>query len=173
MQSDDSYLDKPALPLVEAIRLYGESLERYGKSPFLYPMYGLGMLPESFSRLCAVYGGTFILNQSVDEILYNDDGTVAGIRSGDQVALASTIIGDPTYFPKTMLKHTGRVIRSICISNQPIKGLEGVDSAQIILPQSQIGRKNSMLLISSTCLDISLCARFCLFLLSFFQSSFF
>jgi Rab GDP dissociation inhibitor len=27
-------------------KLYGESLARYGKSPYLYPLYGLGELPQ-------------------------------------------------------------------------------------------------------------------------------
>lgn len=31
--------------------------------PFIYPIYGLGGLPEGFSRLCAIHGGTFILNK--------------------------------------------------------------------------------------------------------------
>ena len=145
---DDSYLQRPAAESGAAIRLYAESLDRYGKSPFLYPVYGLGGLPEGFSRLCAIHGGTFILNKGVDEVLLNADGTAAGVRSGSgaaaEVALAPTIIGDPSYFPAAMVRRTGRVIRSICILNHPVKGLESPDSAQIIVPQSQCGRKNDL-----------------------------
>ena len=82
LAADDSYLAQPASKTLRACRLYGESLERYGKSPFIYPIYGLGGLPEGFSRLCAIHGGTFILNKAVDEVLFNADGTVAGVRSG-------------------------------------------------------------------------------------------
>jgi len=39
---DDTYLDRPALETVKAIQLYVYSLERYGKSPYIYPIYGLG-----------------------------------------------------------------------------------------------------------------------------------
>ena len=82
----------------------------------------------------------------VDEILFNDDGTVAGVRSGSgdsaEVALAPLVIGDPSYFPAGMTTRTGRVIRTICITDHPVKGLESPESAQIILPQSQVGRKN-------------------------------
>ena len=42
----DTYLAKPALDLIERCKLYGESLARYGKSPYLYPLYGLGELPQ-------------------------------------------------------------------------------------------------------------------------------
>ena len=145
---DDSYLHRPAAETVDAIRLYAESLDRYGKSPFIYPVYGLGGLPEGFSRLCAIHGGTFILNKQVDEILFAPNGTVAGVRSGSgadaEVALAPLVIGDPSYFPPSMVKHTGKVIRTIAIIDHPVKGLEVPDSAQIILPQSQVNRKNDV-----------------------------
>jgi Rab GDP dissociation inhibitor len=148
LHPDDGYLARPAAETVDAVRLYAESLDRYGKSPFLYPVYGLGGLPESFSRLCAIHGGTFILNKSVEEVLLNDDGTAAGVRSGSgadaEVALAPLIIGDPSYFPAAMLRRTGRTIRTICIVNHPIRGLECPDSAQIIIPQGQVGRKHDI-----------------------------
>ena len=41
-------------------------------------MYGLGGLPESFSRLAAINGGTFMLNRTIDEILFDADGKVGG-----------------------------------------------------------------------------------------------
>ena len=62
LMPDNKYLDEPAIKLVEACQLYVYSLQRYGgKSPYLYPEYGLGGLPEGFSRLAAVNGGTFML----------------------------------------------------------------------------------------------------------------
>ena len=30
--------------------MYSSSLSRYGNSPFLYPLYGLGELPQAFAR---------------------------------------------------------------------------------------------------------------------------
>lgn len=34
---------------INRIKLYSESLARYGKSPYLYPLYGLGELPQGFA----------------------------------------------------------------------------------------------------------------------------
>lgn len=43
---DDEYLKRPAIDTIKRIKLYSDSLARYGKSPYLYPMYGLGELPQ-------------------------------------------------------------------------------------------------------------------------------
>lgn len=97
-----------------------ESLGKYGDSPFLYPIYGLGGLPESFSRLCAIHGGTYMLNAKIDEILFKD-GKIAGIKSGDEEARAPMIICDPSYVMKLgKVKETGKVVRAICIMDHPI-----------------------------------------------------
>ena len=85
LHTDDSYLEEPADATAEAIQLYVYSLERYGKSPYIYPVYGLGGLPEGFSRLCAIHGGTFMLNKPVDEVLFDDVGRAWGIKTGNEV----------------------------------------------------------------------------------------
>ena len=47
---NDVYLQQPAKEAFERINLYMTSLSRYGKSPYLYPLYGLGELPQGFAR---------------------------------------------------------------------------------------------------------------------------
>lgn len=66
---NDDYLTNPAIQTIRRIKLYSDSLARYGKSPYLYPMYGLGELPQGFARLSAIYGGTYMLDKPVDEIV--------------------------------------------------------------------------------------------------------
>ena len=80
---NDEYLSQPAVHLVNAVQLYSNSLTNYenAPSPYLYPMYGLGGLPESFSRLAAINGGTFMLNRDVDEILFDAEGKVMPLFS--------------------------------------------------------------------------------------------
>lgn len=93
LHRDDDYLDQPADKTAEAIQLYVYSLERYGKSPYIYPMYGLGGMPEGFSRLCAIHGGTFMLNKGVDEVLYGPDGKAWGIKTGNEVRATFVLFG--------------------------------------------------------------------------------
>ncbi|KAJ8609223.1 hypothetical protein MRB53_039259 [Persea americana] len=95
---------------VVRIRLYANSMARYGKSPYIYPLYGLGELPQGFARLSAIYGGTYMLNTSVDEVLYEGNkvsgikATMKDAREGGEVMQFTTkakqIIADPSYFPK-------------------------------------------------------------------------
>lgn len=108
--------------------MYLSSQGRYGDSPFLYPIYGIGGLPESFSRLCAIHGGTFMLNTNCDEILFGDDGKVTGIKSGDKTARAPLIICDPSYCNQDKLRPTGKTIRAICFLDHPIPETNDVPS---------------------------------------------
>ena len=81
-----------------------ESLARYGKSPYLYPLYGLGELPQAFARLSAIYGGTYMLDKPIDEVVYDENGQVCGVTSQGETAKTKMVIGDPSYFPDKVKK---------------------------------------------------------------------
>lgn len=140
----DAYLQEPARETVERVKLYAHSVSRYGKSPYIYPMYGLGELPQVFARLSAVYGGTYMLDKPVDEIVYDDNGKVKGVRSGDETAHAPIVIGDPTYFPDKVRKTGERIVRAICILNHPVPSTGDADSLQIVIPQHQVKRQHDI-----------------------------
>lgn len=148
LQRDEAHLDQPALPTVRELQTYCYSLARYGTSPYIYPVYGLGGLPEGFSRLCAIHGGTFMLNRDVDEILYDDAGRACGVRADNQMAKAQMVVGDPSYFPRSKVRPTGQVVRCICFLNHPIPDTNGNSSVQIIVPGPQVGRTNDIYVCS-------------------------
>ncbi|XP_031734953.1 rab proteins geranylgeranyltransferase component A 1 isoform X4 [Anarrhichthys ocellatus] len=50
-------------------RHFLRSLGRYGNTPFLFPVYGLGEIPQCFCRMCAVFGGIYCLRHSVTCLL--------------------------------------------------------------------------------------------------------
>jgi Rab GDP dissociation inhibitor len=136
---DDAYKQQPYQVAVERIRLYSDSLARYGKSPYLYPLYGLGELPQGFARLSAIYGGTYMLDKPVDEIVL-ENGKVVGVKSGGEVAYCKQLYCDPSYVDKNRVKKVGQVIRAICLLNHPIPSTNDGASCQIIIPQKQVGR---------------------------------
>jgi len=148
LQTDDTHLDQPASLTVKELQTYCYSLSRYGQSPYIYPVYGLGGLPEGFSRLCAVNGGTFMLNRDVTEIVMDENGQACGVKSDDEMAKANMVIGDPSYFPDDKVKATGKVARCICFLNHPIPDTNDGLSAQIIIPGKQVGRTNDIFVCS-------------------------
>jgi len=138
----DEYLSMPALEPVKRIRLYGESVLRYGNSPYIYPLYGLGEMPQGFARLSAIYGGTYMLNKPVEDIIY-ENGVVVGVKSEGEVAKCKMVIGDASYFPNKV-KKVGQVIRTICILGAPIPNTNNAESAQIIIPFAECKRKHDI-----------------------------
>lgn len=159
LYTTDEYINSKGMAkeAVIRIRLYANSMARYGKSPYIYPLYGLGELPQGFARLSAIYGGTYMLNTSIDEITYDDSGKVSGIsatmkdRGGDSGSdegmkfstKTTMILGDPSYFPRKV-QVVGHLLKAICILNHPIDRTDTSDSLQLIIPQSQIGRKHDV-----------------------------
>jgi len=143
---NDDYLDRPAREMVERAKLYAYSMSRYGNSPYIYPVYGLGGLPEGFSRLCAIHGGVYMLNKPIDKILYDESGKVKGVESEGKPAYCKQLIGDPSYFMGTdKIKKTGQIARCICIFSHPIENTSNADSCQIVIPALAVkGRKNDL-----------------------------
>uniref|UniRef100_A0A8C2LB82 Rab GDP dissociation inhibitor n=1 Tax=Cricetulus griseus TaxID=10029 RepID=A0A8C2LB82_CRIGR len=122
----DDYLDQPCCDTINRIKLYSESLARYGKSPYLYPLYCLGELPQGFARLSAIYGGTYMLNKPIEEIIVQNRKVVG------------QLICDPSYV-KDRVEKVGQVIRVICILSHPIK-----NTNDIIIPHNQVNRKSDI-----------------------------
>lgn len=139
---DDSYLDRPMMETFERIRLYRDSIARYGTSPYLYPLYGLGELPQGFARLSAIYGGTYMLNKPIEKVEKREDGKIA-VTSEGQTVVGKMVIGDPSYFPDRV-KVVGKVIRSICILSHPIPNANNALSCQIIIPGVQAKRTSDI-----------------------------
>ncbi|KAH7437734.1 hypothetical protein KP509_05G086400 [Ceratopteris richardii] len=141
---DDAYLDRPALEFVKRVKLYAESLARFqGGSPYIYPLYGLGELPQAFARLSAVYGGTYMLSKPQCKVEFDEEGKVFGVTSDGETARAKKVVCDPSYLLNKVRK-VGKVARAICIMSHPIPNTADSPSVQIILPQKQLGRKSDM-----------------------------
>ncbi|KAF8698859.1 hypothetical protein HU200_018376 [Digitaria exilis] len=144
LHRDDSYLDEPALDTVKRMKLYAESLARFqGGSPYIYPLYGLGELPQAFARLSAVYGGTYMLNKPECKVEFDESGKAYGVTSEGETAKCKKVVCDPSYLPEKV-KKVGKVARAICIMKHPIPDTKDSHSVQIILPKKQLKRKSDM-----------------------------
>lgn len=92
-----------------------------------------------------------MLNTNIDEV-EKEGGKVSGIKAtmrerGDESegmkfsTKTKKIIGDPSYFPGKV-QIVGQLLKAICILTHPVANTDNSDSAQLIIPQSQVGRKN-------------------------------
>jgi len=140
---DESWLKEPTSTTISRIMLYFDSLSHYGKSPYLYPIYGLGDLPQAFARLSAVYGGTYMLSKPVLGFSFDENGRVNGVKSDDGIAKCKIVVGDPSYF-SDRVKQVGSVARCIAILDHPIESTNNSESCQIILPLNQIKRQSDI-----------------------------
>ncbi|CAA6653437.1 unnamed protein product [Spirodela intermedia] len=139
LHPDDSYLDGPAMDTVKRMKLYAESLASFqGGSPYIYPLYGLGELPQGFARLSAVHGGTYMLNKPECKVEFDENGKACGVTSDGETARCKKIVCDPSYLPNKVQK-VGMVARAICIMSHPMPHTNESHSAQVILPRNRLG----------------------------------
>ncbi|XP_045459484.1 rab proteins geranylgeranyltransferase component A 2 [Melitaea cinxia] len=104
------------------------SLGRYGNTPFLWPMYGSGDLPQCFCRLSAVFGATYCLNQPIDSIetKTEDDGkNVVVVKCMSKTLTCDHLIMDINECPKEILspepaEASSDISRAIFITNETI-----------------------------------------------------
>lgn len=78
---------------VRRVKKFLQSLGRYGNTPFLFPMYGCGEIPQCFCRLSAVFGGIYCLKRPITEIHLNPSlDQFHAIKCNDQLIRAKTLI---------------------------------------------------------------------------------
>ncbi|XP_053689630.1 rab proteins geranylgeranyltransferase component A [Sabethes cyaneus] len=125
---------------LEGVRKFLLSLGRYGNSPFLFPMYGCGEIPQCFCRLCAVFGGIYCLNRKVDGINLTtpaEGGKLAfhNISCGGKTIQAASLVIGQGYVREEVFgneklseakpsgrKCCGRMARAIFLTNIPLGG---------------------------------------------------
>ncbi|XP_055372850.1 rab proteins geranylgeranyltransferase component A [Condylostylus longicornis] len=128
---------------MERIRKFLHGLGRYGNTPFLFPMYGCGEIPQCFCRLCAVFGGIYCLKKQIDKIKieekYADEKIEYEIHleSDNHIIRSKNLVignGDigtclPQNFQNTLedRKKCGNLARAIFITSSPF-GNETINS---------------------------------------------
>ncbi|KAJ6663311.1 hypothetical protein lerEdw1_010447 [Lerista edwardsae] len=60
-----SEADSCTIDGLKATQKFLQCLGRYGNTPFLFPLYGQGEIPQCFCRMCAVFGGIYCLRHAI------------------------------------------------------------------------------------------------------------
>lgn len=116
------------------IKTYLTSIGRYGNTPFLFPMFGCGEIPQCFCRLCAVFGGVYWLGQSVKDVQ-----TVNSENPENPEKIVKIKFGDEEISTKKLVCGLGSKLaknpahdfmsRAVIITTSPVGGKE-VNSEQ-------------------------------------------
>ncbi|XP_077402111.1 rab proteins geranylgeranyltransferase component A 1 isoform X2 [Vanacampus margaritifer] len=106
--------DTPARDGLASTRHFLRCLGRYGNTPFLFPVYGLGEIPQCFCRMCAVFGGVYCLRHPISCLLL--DKSVNRCTSlidgcGQRITSSHFVLEDG--FLPTRLKNEAAPTRSI------------------------------------------------------------
>lgn len=122
---------------LKATQKFLKSLGRYGNSAFLWPLYGVGELPQAFCRLGAVFGGTFCLCRSVHAFIINKENKqcVGIIDSTGQRLKCQQLILDECYVPDShRVKFANTVSRAIYITDSSLLPSDKENVSLITIP---------------------------------------
>ncbi|KAB5549080.1 hypothetical protein PHYPO_G00063150 [Pangasianodon hypophthalmus] len=102
---------------LKATQHFLRCLGRYGNTPFLFPLYGLGEIPQCFCRMCAVFGGIYCLRHSVLCLVVDkeSDKCKAVIDTHGQRISCSHFVVEDSYIRddqrmQTTYKHISRAV---------------------------------------------------------------
>lgn len=125
---------------LEGVKKFLLSLGRYGNSPFLFPMYGCGEIPQCFCRLCAVFGGIYCLSKTIDGIQLSQktagsNPCFQSLRCNKQTLEAKHLVIGQGYVSKGIFtkrdhqkadvvrKQCGNLARAIFLTDVPLGGV--------------------------------------------------
>lgn len=135
---------------VNRVKKFLQSLGRYGNTPFLFPMYGCGEIPQCFCRLSAVFGGIYCLKKPIQEMSFNSTyDEFRTIKCNEQIIHGKSLVTNgiglqklSEIFPPNdtddarhevtddelssqMVRKCGKLARSVYIVNKPICEING------------------------------------------------
>ncbi|XP_051903616.1 rab proteins geranylgeranyltransferase component A 1 isoform X1 [Hippocampus zosterae] len=117
--------DTPTREGLASTRHFLRCLGRYGNTPFLFPVYGLGEIPQCFCRMCAVFGGVYCLRHPVSCLLLDKsaDRCTALIDGGGRRIASSHFVLEEGFLPaqlKSAAAPTRSISRGVLITNRSI-----------------------------------------------------
>ncbi|XP_034964383.2 rab proteins geranylgeranyltransferase component A 2-like [Zootoca vivipara] len=132
-----------------------QCLGRYGNTPFLFPLYGQGEIPQCFCRMCAVFGGVYCLRHPVQCLVVDKETRrcKAVIDHFGQRISASYFVVEDSYFSEETCANVSyrQISRAVLITDRSILKASSDQQISILtVPPMEAGQ-------SAVCL-IELCS---------------
>ncbi|XP_065545595.1 rab proteins geranylgeranyltransferase component A 2-like isoform X2 [Lathamus discolor] len=140
-----SETDCSTLEGLQATKKFLQCLGRYGNTPFLFPLYGQGEIPQCFCRLCAVFGGIYCLRHSVQCLVVDkESGRCKAIvdHFGQRISANYFIVEDSYLSESTCTNVCYRQIsRAVLITDQSVLNTDAEQQVSILtVPSEDVGK---------------------------------
>ncbi|NXM33448.1 RAE2 geranylgeranyltransferase, partial [Oxyruncus cristatus] len=140
-----SETESKTLEGLQATKKFLQCLGRYGNTPFLFPLYGQGEIPQCFCRLCAVFGGIYCLRHPVRCLVVDKaSGRCKAIvdHFGQRISANYFIVEDSYLSESTCTNVCYRQIsRAVLITDQSVLNTDPEQQVSILtVPPVELGR---------------------------------
>ncbi|XP_066105044.1 rab proteins geranylgeranyltransferase component A 1 [Saccopteryx bilineata] len=109
---------------LRATKHFLRCLGRYGNTPFLFPLYGHGELPQCFCRMCAVFGGIYCLRHSVQCLVVDKESRKckAIIDQFGQRIISKHFLVEDCYFSESTCSnvHYRQISRAVLVTDRSV-----------------------------------------------------
>ncbi|XP_008576150.1 PREDICTED: rab proteins geranylgeranyltransferase component A 1 [Galeopterus variegatus] len=109
---------------LKATQNFLRCLGRYGNTPFLFPLYGQGELPQCFCRMCAVFGGIYCLRHLVQCLVVDKESgkCKAIIDQFGQRIISKHFLVEDSYFSENTCSHVQyrQISRAVLITDRSV-----------------------------------------------------
>ncbi|OPJ89645.1 rab proteins geranylgeranyltransferase component A 2-like [Patagioenas fasciata monilis] len=140
-----SETDCSTLEGLQATKKFLQCLGRYGNTPFLFPLYGQGEIPQCFCRLCAVFGGIYCLRHPVQCLVVDkESGRCKAIvdHFGQRISAKYFIVED-SYLSESVCTnvHYRQISRAVLITDQSVLNTGSEQQVSILtVPPVDLGK---------------------------------
>uniref|UniRef100_A0A669PHY0 Rab proteins geranylgeranyltransferase component A n=1 Tax=Phasianus colchicus TaxID=9054 RepID=A0A669PHY0_PHACC len=130
---------------LQATRKFLQCLGRYGNTPFLFPLYGQGEIPQCFCRMCAVFGGIYCLRHSVQCLVVDKESgrCKAVVDHFGQRISASYFIVEDSYLSESVCVNVcyRQLSRAVLITDQSVLKTDSEQQVSILtVPPVDLGQ---------------------------------
>ncbi|KAM5221227.1 rab proteins geranylgeranyltransferase component A 1 [Ctenodactylus gundi] len=122
---------------LKATKHFLHCLGRYGNTPFLFPLYGQGELPQCFCRMCAVFGGIYCLRHPVQCLIVDkESGRCKAIidQFGKRI-IAKHFLVEDSYFPENTCSRVQyrQMSRAVLITDRSVLKADSDQQISILI----------------------------------------
>ncbi|XP_032955508.1 rab proteins geranylgeranyltransferase component A 2 [Rhinolophus ferrumequinum] len=122
---------------LRATKNFLQCLGRFGNTPFLFPLYGQGEIPQCFCRMCAVFGGIYCLRHKVQCLVVDkESGRCKAIidHVGQRINAKYFIVEDSYLSEETCSNVQYRQIsRAVLITDQSVLKTDSDQQISILI----------------------------------------